>query len=109
MIYMHTLVSGIKAPDHINRNPLDNRRSNLRKATESQQKMNRGIISTNTSGYKGVIWHKDAKKWKSGIQAKGKHFHLGYFIDKDEAGIYYNVAAQLFHGEFAFQNLIPTT
>jgi hypothetical protein len=49
--------------DHIDRNTLNNLRSNLREATASQQSYNQGLRVDNTSGYKGVSWNKRVKRW----------------------------------------------
>ena len=66
MIKMHRLIN--KTPDgfdtdHINRNKLDNRKSNLRTVTRSQNASNMGIKSNNTSGYRGIHWDKSRNKW----------------------------------------------
>lgn len=53
--------------DHINGNPSDNRFCNLREATRSQNMHNQGVCSNNTSGYKGVCWHKSNQKWEACI------------------------------------------
>src|SRR3990172_3465377 len=62
--------------DHINGNKLDNRWCNLREATMAQNKANEGLRSSNTSGLKGVSWHKAAKKWRAYIGATGEHLGL---------------------------------
>lgn len=41
--------------------------------------------SNNTSGQKGVYWHKATKKWLSQIKIKGKTIHIGYYVDKQDA------------------------
>lgn len=53
-----------KLIDHINRNPMDNRWSNLREVNHSQNGRNMRLRKDNTSGISGVVWHKQAKKWK---------------------------------------------
>ena len=87
--------------DHINENPSDNRWNNLREATKSQNMMNISKIISNTSGYKGVGFHKKRKKWRAYIKADGKFYHLGLFETKEEAADAYQNAAKKLHGLFA--------
>src|SRR4030066_2184242 len=67
MIKMHRLIlntpNGMET-DHINHNRLDNRKSNLRVRTRSQNAINTPIRSSNTSGKKGVDWKKNVGKWR---------------------------------------------
>lgn len=82
VIYMHREI--IKTPtgfvtDHINRDKLDNRRSNLRIVTRSQNGINTGLQSNNVSGYKGVSWHKKHKLWHTRIKKQNKEIHIGWF------------------------------
>src|SRR5437879_12879405 len=65
-----------KYVDHINGNKLDNRWCNLREATMAQNKANEGLRSSNTSGWKGVSWHKKAKKWSAQIGDTGGYLGL---------------------------------
>lgn len=90
--------------DHINRTKLDNRKCNLRVATSSQNGINRGLQPTNTSGYKGVSYHKKANKWQARLSIDGKLRHLGCYETKEEAAKAYNVKAEEVYGEFAFLN-----
>ena len=71
--------------DHINRNSLDNRLINLRLCTSSENKLNTGISNRNTSGYKGVTYHKKGNLWQA--QFRGKY--LGIFKDKEQANARY--------------------
>jgi hypothetical protein len=87
--------------DHINGNRSDNRRSNLRFATNSQNQANMKLPKDNTSGCKGVCYAKYDKKWKSRIMVKGKRILLGYFLDKNEAVQAYKNAAIKYFGEYA--------
>jgi len=101
----------IQAPDdlevdHIDGNRLNNQRSNLRLATSSQNKMNRGPRKDNTSGYKGVSWHKQNNKWSARIMANGKYLSLGLFENILDAARSYNLAAKKHHKEFAWLNQI---
>lgn len=72
-------------PDHINRNGLDNRKSNLRLVTRSINNFNTDIRSTNTSGVKGVSYKNREHKWEANITVRRKHIHLGVFKTKEEA------------------------
>jgi len=90
-----------KIIDHKNRNTLDNRLSNLRPATASGNSQNRGMGKNNTSGIKGVCWHKTTSKWLAFIRTNGKQRHLGLFDTKEQAGAAYAQAAKNLHGEFA--------
>lgn len=87
--------------DHINLNPLDNRRSNLRIANRSQNATNSGRHKNNTSGFKGVTYSKRERKWQSSIIFNGKTKWLGYFISPELAYQAYCEAAKELHGEFA--------
>lgn len=87
--------------DHINGNTLDNRRYNLRIATAAQNTQNQRISRNNSSGRKGVSWHKAAGKWFAQIKANGQHFYLGLFDTIEEAHGAYCAAADSLHGEFA--------
>lgn len=86
--------------DHINGLKSDNRICNLRIATASQNKFNEGLRSTNTTGFKGVYWHKKAGKWSAGIRHNGKQIHLGLFIKKADAIKARKDKAMELHGEF---------
>jgi len=90
-----------KVTDHIDGNPLNNQRSNLRVATYSQNNMNVARLKRNKSGYKGVSWKKDHQKWESHIQFNGQVHYLGLFDTPEEAHTAYCEAAEYYFGEFA--------
>lgn len=92
--------------DHINRNTLDNRKSNLRPATLAQNKCNVGLTSVNTSGYKGV--NKHGPSWQAAIAYKKQRIYIGTYATKEEAALAYNTKALELHGEFAYLNKVPT-
>lgn len=75
-----------KSVDHINMIREDNRRSNLRICSMSENHMNKGLISTNTSGAKGVYWSKSRNKWIAQIgYDKRRCKYLGSFDNIDDA------------------------
>lgn len=92
--------------DHINRNKLDNRRNNLRICTKSQNNTNREAPANNTSGYKGVSFHRRDKLWRARLFFKRKEIFVRYFKVKEDAARAYNEAAKKYYGEFAFINEI---
>lgn len=87
--------------DHINRNPLNNRRNNLRKTDFQGNAMNRSIQNNNTSTVVGVNWYKRYSKWRAFIKINHKSIHLGYFEDFNEAVKVRKEAEQKYFGEFA--------
>lgn len=101
-VRMHTLITGWPLVDHLNGNGLDNRRLNLRQATHSQNAMNRGMRSDNTSGYKGVGLRRGA--WTAEIYVHGVQHYLGRFLSAEEAARAYDAAAAELFGEFARLN-----
>lgn len=108
-ILMHRLIMGCGddlVVDHINRNPLDNRKSNLRVVTKQQNSFNRiGWNKKVSSKFCGVSWRKEARKWVSVIKFNGKQLFLGYFKREIDAATAYNRKAKELFGEFA--NLNP--
>lgn len=87
--------------DHIDGDGLNNRRNNLRPATNAQNVRNSRKRTTNTSGFKGVSWNKEHRKWRAEIMARGKKKFLGLFNTAEEAHKAYCEAAEQLHGEFA--------
>ena len=93
--------------DHINRDKLDNRVTNLRYATEHENCLNKGKIQKTTSSrYKGVYLCKKSNKWRSMIQYNRKKYYLGAFVDEEDAARAYNEKATEFFKEFACLNII---
>jgi hypothetical protein len=91
--------------DRINHNVLDNRKTNLRLCTASQNAQNTKIRK-HTSKYKGVYFDKQKQKWRSRIMINKKLIHLGLFEDEVEAALSYNNTALKLFGTFAFLNNI---
>jgi hypothetical protein len=108
-ILMHRLV--LHAPvnvgiDHKNHDGLDNRRSNIRLATNSQNAQNRGLRKDNKTGYKGVFFNKKYRVFQTHIMIDGKYKYGGSFKTAKEAGLAYNYLATKHYGDFASLNNI---
>ena len=89
--------------DHINLNPLNNRKSNLRICTKQQNEMNRPTRSHNTSGVTGVSKHKQTNKWRAYIEYNQKYIHLGLFNTKEEAIKARKEAELKYFGKYRYQ------
>jgi hypothetical protein len=104
-IYLHRMIMDVDDRkidiDHINMNTLDNRKSNLRKCTRSQNMANSGFKKNNTSGFKGVYWNKNAKKWVAQITHQRVNRLIGYYDDKILAHDAYAKEAKKLFGDFA--------
>lgn len=95
--------------DHANGNTLDNRRENLRIASQSQNNSNKNAPNVpKTSKYKGVFWSKDNHHWKAMATLDGKTYGAGSYTDEVHAAMAYNALALRIHGEFAKLNGIPS-
>ncbi len=87
--------------DHINGDPRDNRWLNLRQVNQSQNNANSKLSSRNTTGHKGVTFHKKAKKWMAQISYRGKPMYLGLYDTMEEAAEARRAKATHLFGEFA--------
>lgn len=87
--------------DHRDRNKSNNRFRNLREATRGQNVANAGKRSTNTSGFKGVSFHKKTGRWPASICSEGKLRYLGLFDTSEMAYGRYCAAARATFGDFA--------
>jgi len=90
--------------DHINGNTLDNRRENLRTCAASGNSRNAGKRIDNTSGFKGVSWHKQAARWRAYIALNGHRKSLGLYDTAEDAAHAYDAACIDLYGDFARPN-----
>lgn len=113
-VYLHLVIakrmglSGEDDVDHINGDKLDNRRSNLRDATRTQNNCNRRLSNRNTSGYKGVSCRPDRKNkpFVANIQVNHRPKFLGAFATAEDAARAYDDAARELHGQYAVTNFV---
>lgn len=106
---MHRLILGVTDPeikiDHRDRDPLNNRRSNLRVCTQAENCQNRPGNPNTRSGYRGVSWHSGTNSWSARVTVNRVVHTLGHFTDELEAAR----AAQQFrlaHMPFAVEAVI---
>lgn len=88
--------------DHKDNDKANNRLSNLRLATNSQNHINKGLQRNNTSGFKGVSWDTQIQKWRARIKVNGVNKYVGVFDDVAAAGAARAEAERKFFGEFAY-------
>lgn len=110
-IQMHRLILGLTDPkiqvDHKDHDGLNNQRSNLREASNSQNGANRRCAKNSTSKYLGV--HIPSKsyygnRWAVTISINRKTKYVGCFKTEEQAARAYDEAAKIYHGEFANLN-----
>ena len=86
--------------DHIDCNKINNRIENLREATRFQNQCNRRFVK-NSSGIKGVVWHKNNKNWMVQINVNGAYKYIGSFKDLELAELVATEARAKYHMDFA--------
>jgi len=105
---MQRFIKGITDPkvqvDHFDHNGRNNLESNLRVATDAENSHNQRLHTNNVSGYKGVSWSEETKKWRASIKVDNHNKHLGLFIDILDAAEAYDIAAIKYFGRFSFTN-----
>lgn len=92
--------------DHIDGNPLNNKKSNLRICSQSENTRNAKTRSDNKTGYKGVTYRKDTSRFRAKIRVDNKLKHLGYFSTAESAALAYNEAAIKYFKKFAKLNAV---
>ena len=97
-------LGGGKVIDHINRDPLDCRKGNLRICTHRENLRNQRPQRRGTSQYRGVYFQRRKGKWTAKIKYEGKSKYLGLFKTEYQAMLIYNGAAMRYFGLFAYLN-----
>lgn len=90
-----------KRIDHKDGDPMNNLISNLRGATQSQNRMNSRVYKSTASGVKGVSRSSSGNKWRVRIKINGKEIHIGSYNDIELATLVAEEARNKYHGEFA--------
>ncbi len=90
--------------DHVNHDRADNRLSNLREATSSQNNANTSSVKNASSAYLGVSWNKASRKWRAQIRENGCIKYLGSFNCEAKAARAYDKSAKEIYGKFARLN-----
>ena len=108
-IYLHRLIMEVDDDceiDHIHGNDTrnDNRKSNLRIVTRSQNKMNVGIRENNHSGMTGVFWNDDIQRFEAYITQNNKRVNLGYYKTFEEAKAVRLKAQDEYFGEYSYEH-----
>lgn len=108
VILMHRFILGLTDSkiqcDHKDGDSLNNQRSNLRSATNTQNQQNKKKRQYCSSKYKGVTWCKDHQKWRVRIIIDRKPLTIGYFCEEIDAAVAYNESAKKHFKEFASLN-----
>jgi hypothetical protein len=108
-ILMHRWIMNTPADKdthHRDHNKLNNQKPNLVICSTAENNRHVGVPKHNTSGLKGVSWHKTNQDWHACIRVNGKLVHLGGFKDLIEAAVAYDQASIEFHGEFGVRNFL---
>jgi hypothetical protein len=106
-LFMHRLIMNAQENedvDHIKHKKYDNRKSELRKVTDSQNLMNQELSIINTSGYKGISWSKSVQKWHVYINKDKKRYHLGHYEDINNAITARKQAEEKLFGKYSYDN-----
>lgn len=102
-LHRHLIGNDCGVIDHIDGDPLNNRRGNLRECTQQENTYNASLSKRNRSGVKGVHYKKGLNKWVASIRHDGKSVYLGCFPTLTDAAKARESAALKLHGEYAYE------
>ncbi len=107
-VRMHRQIMGAVSEqiDHKDGDGLNNQKRNLRFCTNSQNLMNSRTRKDNSSGFKGVTYHRKNKKWRTQLHLDGKSISAGCHATKEQAAMAYNRKAAELFGDFARLNTL---
>jgi hypothetical protein len=107
-VHLHRLIANAlpgEIIDHADRDPLNCRRSNLRRGTRQQNCWNKGPVRKQTTNkYKGVFLCRQTGRFRARIVHNWKQIYLGYFDSEEDAARAYNAKATELFGKFAYLN-----
>jgi hypothetical protein len=109
-VHLHRLIMNAQpgqVVDHIDRNPLNCRRTNLRVVACRQNVRNNGLQVGKTSRFKGVSFCSHSQIFKAQLRHGKRRFWVGYFASEEDAARAYNAKATELKGEFAYLNDVP--
>jgi hypothetical protein len=107
VVYLHRYLTECPTGlvvDHINHDPLDNRRGNLRVCTVSQNNMNTRPSLKKASRFRGVAWNPSTKNWQVYVGFRTRKVMVGRFTDEIAAARAYNEFAEKAYGPYAYLN-----
>lgn len=103
-LFMHRLILGVDDPtvivDHVDMDGLNNRRTNLRLASVTQNNIHRTM--PNKTGYRGVTRFR--KGFRASIYVNGKAIFSPMRLSAEDAAREYDAFARRYHGDFAVLN-----
>jgi hypothetical protein len=101
-ILMHRMIIGATPGQIVDLDTLNNTRKNLRIVTPVQSTQNRRLLcARNTTGFRGIFWNHQRKKWQAEIGMNGGHIYLGLFTSPEAAARAYDAAARVLHQGFS--------